>query len=114
NFFVQEVQNFCALAILEHRSGRLGSKISGFDNWPGGRRRGLYRQHRPKTPRLRSIPPSGTVAYWRLLDQRMQSLDCSLTALHGNKQIYRMRGQNIFVDDDFVLLQNLNRLKWQR
>jgi hypothetical protein len=47
------------------------------------------------------------------LDQRMQSLDCGLAALHRNKQIYRMRGQNTFVDDNSLLLQNLNRLKWQ-
>ena len=49
----------------------------------------------------------------RSLDQRMQSLDCRLAALHRNKQIYRLRGQNIFVNDDSVLLQSLNRFKWQ-
>ena len=48
------------------------------------------------------------------LDPRMQSPDCGLAALHSNKQIYRMRGQNIFVDADSVRLQNLNCLKCRR
>ena len=43
----------------------------------------------------------------------MQSADCGLAALQGNKQVYRLRGQNIFIDDDSLLLQNLNRLNWQ-
>lgn len=29
-FYVHEVRNLCALAIFEHRRGRLGSKISGY------------------------------------------------------------------------------------
>jgi hypothetical protein len=49
----------------------------------------------------------------RSLDQQMQSLDCGLATFHRNEQVYRMRRQNIFVDDNPVLLQNLNRLKWQ-
>lgn len=61
---------------------------------------------------LRSRRGPLRLCHARLSDQRMQSLDCGLAALHRNKHIYRMRRQNIFVDDDPVLLQNFNRLKW--
>src|SRR5688572_24230574 len=47
------------------------------------------------------------------LDQRMQRLDRGLAALHGDKQVYRMRRQNIFVGDNPVLLQNLYSLERQ-
>jgi hypothetical protein len=45
----------------------------------------------------------------RLLDERMQRLDCGLPALHGDKQADRMRRQHVFVGDNPVISENLQR-----
>ena len=43
----------------------------------------------------------------------MQSLDRGLAVLDSNKQIDRMRRQNVLVGDDPLMLQNLHRLERQ-
>ena len=48
-----------------------------------------------------------------LMNQRMQRPDRGLAVLDGDKEIYRMRRQHVFVGDDAVTLQNLHRLEWQ-